>query len=345
MLHVKKEGILLEPTENKYENHGVLNPAVIQAGNTIHLFYRATNKANYSTIGHCILDTPTSVGTRDEDPLIIPLEHYEAQGVEDPRIVCINGTYLLTYTAYDGLNAMGALLSSKDLKTFKREGIITPQMTYHEFQLCIESCNDLNEKYLRFVKLLTKRSDPETLVKQFLWDKDVLLFPRKINGKYAMLHRIYPDMQIAYFNDVQDLDYPYWKEYLFNIKDYIVLSGEEEFESSYIGGGCPPIETPEGWLIIYHGVEDTPEGYVYHAAAALLDLDDPTKEIGRLRHPLFSPDQEWETDGVVNNVVFPTGAIVENDTLYIYYGAADKRIGTASVNLQELLNEIKKPTV
>lgn len=345
MLHLKKEGILLEPTTNKYENHGVFNPAVIQAGNVIHLFYRATNKANYSTIGHCILDTPTSVGKRDEEPLIIPIEHYEAQGVEDPRIVCINGTYYMTYTAYDGLNALGALLSSKDLKTFKREGIITPKMTYHEFQLCIESCNDLNEKYLRFVKLLTKRSDPETLVKQFLWDKDVILFPRKINGRFAMLHRIYPDMQIAYFNDVSELNYQYWKEYLIKIKDYIVLSGEEEFESSYIGGGCPPIETPEGWLIIYHGVEDTPEGYVYHAAAALMDLDDPTKEIGRLRKPLFSPDQEWETDGVVNNVVFPTGAIIENDTLYIYYGAADKRVGTVSVNLQELLNKIKNTTV
>jgi predicted GH43/DUF377 family glycosyl hydrolase len=76
-----------------------------------------------------------------------------------------------------------------------------------------------------------------------------------------------------------------------------------------------------------------------------MDLEDPTKEIGRLQQPLFSPELEWEKTGVVNNVVFPTGAIIENELLYIYYGAADKRIGVVSVNLDELIQEIKKSTV
>jgi predicted GH43/DUF377 family glycosyl hydrolase len=345
MVSLKKSGIILEPTENKFENHGVLNPAVMRVGNEIHLFYRATNKANYSTIGHCILNSPTEVAYRSEEPIIVPVEPYESHGVEDPRIVCINGTFYITYTAYDGQNALGALITSNDLKTFHREGIVTPQLTYHEFKLCIESCNDLNEKYLRFVKLLTKRTDPETVVKQFLWDKDVVLFPRKINGKFALLHRIYPDIQIVYFNDFQDLTYPFWKEYLMKINDFILLSGKADFEASYIGGGCPPIETPEGWLLIYHGVEDSNEGYIYHTGVSLMDLDDPTKEIGRLQQPLFSPELEWEKTGVVNNVVFPTGAIIENELLYIYYGAADKRIGVVSVNLDELIQEIKKSTV
>jgi predicted GH43/DUF377 family glycosyl hydrolase len=113
-----------------------------------------------------------------------------------------------------------------------------------------------------------------------------------------------------------------------------------QFEASYLGGGCPPIETDKGWLMIYHGVEDTQHGYIYHAGAALLDIDDPTKEIARLPVPLFSPDQPWEQEGVVKNVVFPTGAIVKDDQLYIYYGAADSKVGVATLSLNELMTEL-----
>lgn len=345
MITIKKEGILLEPTKLKFENHGVLNPAVIEFEGVIHLFYRATNKANYSTIGHCTLKSPTEIDIRDDSPIFFPIEPEESHGVEDPRMVQIDDTFYMTYTAYDGINALGALATSKDLVHFERRGILTPKMTYHEFHLCIEGIEDLNEKYFRFVKLLNKRSTPETISNHYLWDKDVLLFPRKINGKFAMLHRIYPDIQIAYFKEVEDLDYKYWKENLFNLKDHIVLSGTMDFEASYIGGGCPPIETDHGWLLIYHGVEDSTNGYIYHTGAALMNIDDPTIEIGRLKEPLFSPDQDWEKDGVVSNVVFPTGTILKNDTLYIYYGAADKRIGVASVNLTELINEIIKQVI
>lgn len=342
MIHLQKEGILLEPTELNFESHGVFNPAVIKTEDgQIHMFYRATTKANFSSIGHCLLKTPTEIDTRAEKPIFIPIEDYEKQGVEDPRIVNIDGTYYMNYTAYDGENAMGALATSTDLRTFHREGIITPKLTYHEFRLIIEGIEDLNEKYLRFVKLLVKRSGTDTVLHNFLWDKDVIMFPKKINGKFAMLHRIYPDIQVAYFNDVKELTNQYWKEYLYKLSDYIVISSTEEFEASYLGGGCPPLETSEGWLLIYHGVEDTVDGYVYHTGVALMDLEDPTKEIGRLRQPLFSPEHEWERVGVVKNVVFPTGVILEDDTVYIYYGAADKRIGVASVSLTELLNEIK----
>lgn len=113
-------------------------------------------------------------------------------------------------------------------------------------------------------------------------------------------------------------------------------------ESSHIGGGCPPIETPNGWLLIYHTAEDTPQGFVYHASAALLDLNNPQKELARLSEPLISPSYQWEKEGVVKNIIFPSGAVVFDDTLYIYYGAADTRIGVASVKLSELLNELEK---
>src|SRR5690606_9327735 len=95
---------------------------------------------------------------------------------------------------------------------------------------------------------------------------------------------------------------------------------------SYIGGGCPPIETDKGWLLIYHGVQDTKEGFVYSACAALLDIDDPRIEIARLPYPLFLPEKEWECSGNVRNVCFPTGCIIDEKVLYIYYGAADEHI-------------------
>lgn len=345
MLAAKKEGILLRPTQLKFENYGVCNPGCIIANGDVHMFYRATTKENYSTIGYCRLNSPLTIVERYDKPILIPQHKYESVGMEDPRIVKIEDTYFMTYTAYDGKNALGALAISKDLKEFTKKGIITPQLTYKDFQLCIGSCEDVNEKYLRFVRLLYERVGAEAVSKLLVWDKDVMFFPEKINGKFAFLHRIYPDIQIVYFNDLKDLTEEFWRDYLFNLKNYTLLEGIIPFEASYIGGGCPPIKTDAGWLLIYHGVQDTHEGYIYHAAAALLDSNDPTKQIGHLKYPLFSPELEWEKEGVVNNVVFPTGAVVQDDLLYIYYGAADKYTAVATVKLKELINELKKELV
>ena len=118
------------------------------------------------------------------------------------------------------------------------------------------------------------------------------------------------------------------------------MRAKYDHEVSYIGGGCPPIETKEGWLLIYHGVHDTVDGYVYSACAALLDLEDPLTEIARLPYPLFAPEEPWELQGAVNNVCFPTGTTVFDDTLYIYYGAADEQIAVASVKLSDLIAEL-----
>ena len=148
-------------------------------------------------------------------------------------------------------------------------------------------------------------------------------------------------MQIVVAIDtLEDLTTLFWQNYFLHIDENIVLSPKYDHEVSYIGGGCPPIETASGWLIIYHGVHDTINGYVYSACVALLDLEYPQKEISRLPYPLFFPDKEWELKGEVNNVCFPSGAIVENETLFIYYGAADQRIAVASVGLNDLLAEL-----
>lgn len=338
MITVNKEGIILQKTLNEFENEGVLNPAAIRDGEYVHLFYRAVRIGNHSSIGYCRLAGPNTIDQRAVTPILFPEFAYESQGLEDPRIVKIDELYYLTYTAYDGVNALGALAVSKDLIHFEKKGIIVPQITYDEFHTLTAS-HARHEKYMSYNE--HKRVLEEGNKDVFVWDKNLAFFPRRIHGKLIFLHRIKPDIQIIVsIQKLEELTPTYWKDYFLHFSEHIVLSPKYDHESSYIGGGCPPIETTYGWLLIYHGVRYSEKGYVYSACAALLDLDDPGKEIARLPYPLFKPEYEWEMEGEVNNVCFPTGTALFNDTLYIYYGAADEQIASASVSMQKLLNEL-----
>lgn len=339
MIEVKKEGVLLNKTSLEFENEGVLNPGVFQIGLNIHMFYRAVRMGNFSTIGYCRLTGPLQVIERSVVPILSPEFDYESQGMEDPRIVKIEDLYYLTYTAYDGINALGALATSTDLIHFTKMGIIVPKIGYEEFNLLAGSKDSMNAKYMRYNE--HKRLMEPIIHDEYVWDKNVIFFPRRINGKLCFLHRIKPDIQIIVsVNELSELTDQFWHNYLFNFSNNIVLAPNYDHESSYIGGGCPPIETSEGWLIIYHGVNDTVTGYVYSVCAALLDLHNPQKEIARLPYALFKPEYPWELRGEVNNVCFPTGTALFGDRLFIYYGAADERIATASVSLSSLLNEL-----
>ena len=288
MITVKNEGIILEKTNLKFENKGVLNPACIQVDDITHMFYRAVNHNNISSIGYCQLKD-NKVVKRLKEPVLFPEYEYEKMGVEDPRIVFLDGIYYLFYTAYDGRNALIAYATSKDIVHFAKQGLISPKISY-----------------------------------------------------FAFPHRILPGIQIIYFNNFSELTKDRWRDYLKNLGDFVVLDPLFWFENRNVGGGCPPIETKDGWLIIYHAVKDTPLGKIYHAAAALLDLKNPLRVLGRLTEPLFSPKAPWEKSGITNNIVFPTGAVVRGKRLYIYYGAADTVIAAKSVDLAELLTELKK---
>jgi beta-1,2-mannobiose phosphorylase / 1,2-beta-oligomannan phosphorylase len=344
MTEVKKEGILLKKTDLEFENEGVLNPAIIREGDSVHMFYRAVRKGNHSSIGYCRLDGPLTIVERWDKPFMVPEFDYESQGVEDPRIVKIDDLYYMTYTAYDGTSARGALATSKDLRHFTKQGIIVPPITYAEFVFLAETAGKVNERYYRNHKFYYQESDPEKKI--MLWDKNVVFFPRRINGKLVFLHRIRPGIQIVSVNSLKDLTKEFWKNYFLTLEQHIVLDPVFAHESNYVGSGCPPIETEHGWLLIYHGAEETDRGIVYSAcAAALLDLNNPARVIARLPYALFSPEYEWERRGEVNNVVFPTGTAQFGDTLYIYYGAADERIACASLSFSSLMEELLNNTV
>jgi len=336
MITVKNEGIILEKTDLEFENKGVFNPACIQADGITHMFYRAINRSDISSIGYCQMKG-NQVVKRLKRPVLFPEYDWEKKGVEDPRVTLLEGTYYLLYTAYDGKNALIAYATSKDLVHFVKQGLISPKISYDEAEEIFRT-SKVRERYTMFEMLYKERGGKDIL----LFEKDAFLFPQKFNHKFALFHRILPGIQIIYFNSFSELTKDRWRDYLKNLGDFIVLDPLFWFESRNVGGGCPPIETKDGWLIIYHGVQDSPFGKIYHGCAALLDLKNPLKVLGRLTQPLFSPKALWEKKGVTNNVVFPTGAVVRDKRLYIYYGAADKLIAAKSLDLTELLTELTK---
>ena len=234
-----------------------------------------------------------SMDTAISERVIFPISKNEKNGIEDARFVKFkddNGevTYYATYTAYDGINVLSKLIETKDFYHFK----IVP----------------INGKAGR--------------------NKGMAIFPRKINGKYAMLSRIDGiNNYIAYSDKI-------------NRWDTATLLQVPKFPWEFVQvGNCgSPIETKEGWLILTHGVGQMRE---YVLGASLFDLDNPEKEIGRLHKPLLIAN-EIEREGYVPNVIYSCGSIVHNGILGIPYAMSDYASSFATVNLEELLSALKR---
>ncbi len=172
------------------------------------------------------------------------------------------------------------------------------------------------------------------------YNRNGVLFPRQINGKYAMFSRP-SDTGHTPFGDIfysESPDMVHWGKHRF-----VMAPKSWRWESTKVGAGPIPIETSEGWLLIYHGVLTSCNGYVYSMGAALLDLDHPWKVIYRAAPYLMSPQTLYECVGDVPNVVFPCAALHDPDTgrIAIYYGAADTVTGLAFTTIDELVDFIK----
>lgn len=336
MIKVKKHGVILKPTKLAFESKSVFNPGVYQDGQTVHVIYRALDDDFMSTFGYARLEGPLKVAERWKKPFAKPKVKYEKKGIEDPRITKIGNTFYLPYVAHDGRNAVIAYMYGRDLFNLKRGGIISTKMSYRKASQLFQF-SKLKDDYYFFASFYEKYAAKNVIV----WEKDGVFFPEKIRGKFALLHRVLPEIQIARVPDLKMYkDKNYWHNHIYHIGKHVVLEGRQGWEARHIGAGAPPVKTNKGWLLIYHGVEPKNKGRIYHAGAALLDLKDPKKVLGRLPYPFFSPDQKFEKEGHVHNVVFPTGTAVFKDRLYIYYGTSDSYIAVASVKLKELLKEL-----
>ncbi|KPK62180.1 MAG: hypothetical protein AMK73_06605 [Planctomycetes bacterium SM23_32] len=163
-------------------------------------------------------------------------------------------------------------------------------------------------------------------------NKDGLLFPRKVGGRYARLDRpIGNDVGSVWVSFSDDLTY--WGD-----SRVVITPRQGHWDSYRVGGSAVPIETEDGWLEIYHGVKMTSGGPIYRAGAVLLDLDDPSVVISRSDVPILAPRTDYERVGDVGNVVFASGAVVEPDGMVkVYYGAADTAICVATAPLAEII--------
>jgi beta-1,4-mannooligosaccharide/beta-1,4-mannosyl-N-acetylglucosamine phosphorylase len=167
------------------------------------------------------------------------------------------------------------------------------------------------------------------------YDKDAVLFPRKINGRFTILHR--PTINgLENIWMMQSDDLLHWGRPV-----CVMQKGTDGWDGGKIGSGPPPIETPEGWLLVFHGAENTSNGWVYKVGLALLDLDDPTKVLARTKMPVLSPETNYEQGGVKPGIVFPTGLIQRGDEVWMYYGAADVGIALATTTLERLLEAVR----
>jgi predicted GH43/DUF377 family glycosyl hydrolase len=297
-----KDVILAPIAEHPWESRAVLNPGTIREGDIIHMLYRAVEGENFSTLGYAKLDRRGKILERRTEPVIKRETPAEKQGCEDARIVKFDDTYYIFYTAYDSRNVRVSAAATKDFITFKKHGVIIP---------------DIN-------------------------NKDAMMFPELINNKVVLIHRVEPNIQFAYFDSIEHMlsgDKSYWQNYLKRIDKFTVMRPQFDWEYSKIGAGAPPIKTEKGWLMIYHGVD---KNLVYRAGAALLDLENPMKVIARLPYPILEPERKYELKGDVPNVVFPEGTALFDDELLVYYGGADKVIAMARVNINELLDALEK---
>ncbi len=292
---------IITPRQGRnWEAKGTFNPGTAIDGGAIHLLYRAVDANNISRLGYARTLNGTEIDFRPSDPVLIPSADWEEFGCEDPRITNFEGTFYITYTAYSRRGPRIALSSTKDFQNFEKHGLIGP---------------DHN-------------------------DKDCVIFPERINGRIAILHRLKSKVQIAYFDDLESLvkSDNFWNGYVKHLDDYEVIRSTFAWERRKVGVGPPPIKTDLGWLVIYHGVSIES---IYRAGAILLDLDNPSKVLARTKEPILEPEMEFEKYGVVPNVIFPDGAIIRDGKLAVYYGGADRVCCVARTPIDEFLDELK----
>ncbi|MFP3952159.1 MAG: glycosidase [Candidatus Bathyarchaeia archaeon] len=282
--------ILCPKPENPWESRYVFNPAMFKMKGKIHYIYRAMGEDMVSRLGYASSSDGLNIDERLDEPIFEPVNHIEKRGCEDPRVTVMNGRCLMTYTAYGDIPQIG---------------------------ITSIAAGDLEEKRWNWGRRIYPF--PSEV------NKNAVIFPEKIDGNYVMLHRIDPDIYIAYSKDLEN-----W----FNSKVLMRARGGC-WDSLKIGAAGPPMEIDEGWLQIYHGVDDEK---VYRLGAAILERDNPERVKYRTRDYFIEPEEHYECKGFVNNVVFSCGSVMHKDRVLISYGCADTVIGVSTFTLDEILS-------
>jgi predicted GH43/DUF377 family glycosyl hydrolase len=312
--------ILSPQGEYGWESQAAYNPTAIESDGIIHIIYRADGDDLKSVWGyastkdgitidnrskHCIYHRDSSpIGMEFAPPIPYTSGNNGGGGSEDPRAVLIDGEVYVTFTAFDGWGSVRVALTSIALEDLKNQR--------------------WNWKKTR------KISPPGEM------NKNWVIFPEKINGKFAILHSFVPNILVDYFDSLDELD---GKTFI-KSNNVRPIDYSRGWDSWFRGVGPAPIKTDDGWLIIYHAM-DYKQPDRYRIGALLLDLNDPTIEICRSRGPILEPEEHYENEGHKWGVIYSCGAVVKDDQLFVYYGGADKFVCVATAPMQQFLDDLK----
>jgi predicted GH43/DUF377 family glycosyl hydrolase len=338
-------GVIMSPEPGQpHEAWGVLNPgAARSADGTMTLFPRLIAEGNYSRIGRARVrfNGETPAGVERLGVALEPRESYEVSsgggGVEDPRVVYVPllKRYVMTYTAFVPYEPRVAVAVSSDLVTWQRLGILTFEITADGRDL--NACG--NKDAALFSEVV---SDPEGV------------------PSFAILHRPTTRLHFRRHHDGMKVVAPpsgdetqenIWISYV-PVNDALadianlttvrrherVMAPEQPWEAKKVGTGAPPVRRDYGWVLTYHAVS-APAGHPrYCMGVAVLDGERPSRVLYRSPVPILEPQEAYERNGLVNEVVFPSATDLRNDgALDVYYGAADRVIAAARVALPEKL--------
>lgn len=300
--------IISPVAEHSWESKYTFNPGAIYAGGKVHIFYRAMGDDDTSVFGYASTTDGMHLDERLPEPVYVPRMAFEKKhkpgfsGCEDARLTAIGGQIYMCYTAYDGINPPRIALTN---------------ISYDDF---------LARKWESW-------STPKLISSPGTDNKDSCILPDTIGGRYAIAHRIPP---CIWMDIVSDLEFA-GDTWLGGRP--IMAPRVSSWDSLKIGLGGPINKTEDGWLMIYHGVSKYDNKY--RLGAALLDLENPLRVIGRLHNPILDPVEWYENKGYREGTVFDCGNAIIDGRLFVYYGGADKFTGVASVDLKKLLEALK----
>lgn len=315
---------ILKPHANLWEAVSVMNPAAIHLDGKIHLIYRAIGADGVSRLGYAssndginfdtvlpypvyaVLNPGGAGSIRRYSPVLYP-SGGSWGGCEDPRMVVIDENVYVTFNLFDNwVLRIGVISISKDNFIANR---------FNKWSDAIILSNSNREKN---------------------W----MLFPEKIHGKFAVLHGIIDEdenrVRIEYTDNLNDLS----KQKFETVDPQTVPDKKIAWHMHVRSAGPPPIKTKYGWLVLYHA-HDQEESSRYKLGAMLLDLNDPTKILHRSPHPILEPDAVYENDGKPG-VIYACGAVIKDDTMFVYYGGADKITAVASAPAESFLQALSQ---
>ena len=335
---------ILSPNEaNEWEGRCVLNPAVTydEERQKFVMLYRAAgnDKRHQIVFGLAESDDGVHFERVSDEPVFRP-NHDEPEGgcVEDPRITKLGDLYYITYAAR--AYAPGQYWLEPYIEGVTKAPMFLDETDVRGEVLPTFAKDNITVSYLAVTKDFKTYKKLGRITESAIDDRDVVLFPQTIDGKYVLITR-------PKFKNIPEVKMPsIWISFRDDLMDYekpeLLITGKEWWETQRIGGGTVPILTKYGWFFLYHGVDDNG---IYRVGALILDKDDPRKVIARTKDFIMEPDQAFELEGLYNGCVFPTGTVVKDGTLFVYYGCADKYVGLATANFDELLEEVMKDRV